>query len=104
MKWNIWGLLLVNETDRIRDVLVKLNRSLLRKFPAKGFYYSYSHFGDYHHGSIFLELPPEVNLDDDSIQDHYYSLLYPYFKDFLCHITIFGSDEIDTYPASVERL
>ena len=40
----------MNETDRIRDVLVKLNRSLLRKFPAKGFYYSYESDGDYHHG------------------------------------------------------
>lgn len=90
--------------EKIASILVNLNRSLLCKFPAVGFYYNYDSFGDYHHGSIFLELPPEVNLDDDSIQDHYYSLLYPYFKDFLCHITIFGSDEISTYPASVERL
>lgn len=89
--------------EKIASILVNLNRSLLRKFPAVGFYYRYDSFGDYHHGSIFLDVPA-VDLDDDVIQEKYFDLLYPYFKDFLCHITIFGSDEISTYPANVERL
>lgn len=90
----------MNMNEKIASILVNLNRSLLRKFPAKGFHYSYDSDGDYHHGCIFLDVLPEVNFDDDSVQERYYNLLYPYFADFLCHITLVEAFEIDNYPWS----
>lgn len=88
--------------EKIASILVNLNRSLLRNFPAVGFDHSSNSFGE-HHAAIFLSLPLDLDLEDDEIQMRYFRLLYPYF-DFLSNITICWAEEIEEFPWKVDAV